>query len=207
MSTDLDQHITAYRKRDIANELYSDAEILQELEAERAQTKVKVCLTKTKSIDIPNLSIEAESLIKLLPSMNFINNKATEGWKLKENSIFFEGDILGIVDFRDKGEKGKFLYNGEMLARAWENRWLASQYHAERLVEQHMTIPKSWQTFILLFAGTVWEDDDGILQIAYLAYGYSGTNKRWKLSWVKANESYSHYRLVCASRDPNLNLS
>lgn len=128
----------------------------------------------------------------LKPS-DFIYDKREDGWELAENVELGNSEIsLQLNSLLREGEK--YVKGSVVLERAKQMGNLAGQLHAERLLGLQKSIPKEWENFYLLFAGTVWRDPKGTLREPGLYW----EGRKWYLEfdWFDGNIFSSNQRLV-----------
>jgi len=131
-------------------------------------------------------------MVLTTPPAGFRFDKTKEGWELVEDVGAVIGEpTLRLDEFLREGEP--YVKGDAMLARAKEMGGLAGQLHAERMLDQQDQISVEWRGKVLVFAGTVWRDPHGRLDVAYLSWYGNG----WRLhfGWL-AGVFDDSYRLV-----------
>lgn len=113
----------------------------------------------------------------LSPPTDFIYDQRQEGWTLLADVPPDGNSTLELTKFLKKGET--YVKGEIMLERAKERGQMAGQCHAERMLGMVSQIPASWQDFVLVFPGTVWQDALGLRFVPVLFWCGDAWDLRW----------------------------
>lgn len=111
---------------------------------------------------LPIMSMKAPPAFKL--------DKTQDGWKLLEDTPFEGLAQFWLSNFFEDDED--FIGGKIMLERgkntAEQLGKLAGQHHAEAIHEHQNKIPAEWQSYDLIFGGTVWQGYNRSLWVTFL---------------------------------------
>lgn len=127
---------------------------------------------------------------------SFVYDRRKDGWTLLADVPLVGEPALELAEFLRDGEE--HVMGEVMLSRAMELGALAGQRHAERMLGLSGQIPESRRAFVLVFPGTVWQDQEGGRR--YVPYLYWHGDE-WYLDWYWLGFGwYRDDRLVLVSQ-------
>ncbi|MFH1575518.1 MAG: hypothetical protein ABIB55_01065 [Candidatus Nealsonbacteria bacterium] len=123
----------------------------------------------------------------------FSRDMRKEGWTLVEDvgDLLISIAYLEIVSVLKETEDS--ISEDEIRSRIKKLGTNLGQHHAEYLLEHSADIPVEWREYFLVFAGTIWRNYRGDLEMPCLCFDRG----RWRLyfDWLK-NYRLQHGRLV-----------
>ena len=129
-------------------------------------------------------------IIVLKPSPLFNHDEGRWGFSVIINTPFEKTVSLGL---KRVGETDIILSDFLMKVDVGEAR-LPGQLHAERLLQNPLSIPDEWRKYFLLFGGTVWKNKSNYRKIPFLLDLHNGV---WTLSFSGLEDFISsRFRLV-----------